>query len=182
MNVQSTHPAAWCVDSLGHVDALILSDYAGGTFHAHSLVQTQELIARAGCPVIVDCKPSAYMDVFAGATLVAPNHREALAMGRRLGMNAHEPALLARALRAWFGAEGVAVTLGPEGVVYAGADRACAYPARPCTNPQVIGAGDAFLVGAVPGLVAGLPGSKVVEQANRYAGVYITRPRTGYHL
>ena len=182
MDVQVNDPGPWCMPEPGYLDALILSDYDGGVFHMGHEKEVQHLMDYTMCPVIVDCKPTEYMGSFKGADLIAPNKSEAQAMGSMLGMAYEDMGSLTHDLRAWFEADILAITLGDKGTVGACDDGEYEFFPIGCDDPQVIGAGDAFMVGSVEPLVEGRDDPTTMCLANKFAGEYVTMPRYGYKI
>ncbi|MDQ7904965.1 D-glycero-beta-D-manno-heptose 1-phosphate adenylyltransferase [Phytohabitans sp. ZYX-F-186] len=78
---------------------------------------------------------------------------------------------VARRLRGEFGAEVVAVTLGSEGAVVAGADGTYTTRAAPAPEAHTVGAGDAYLAAMTLALAAGVPVEAAAEVAQAAAAV-----------
>ena len=122
--------------------ALVLSDYAKGVLTPGLL---QELIALGrsrGLPVVVDPKGADY-SLYAGATLITPNRKEAeLAVGYSLARRED----LERAgvtLRESLALDYLLITLGAEGMLlFAGGQPALSLPTRAREVFDVSGAGD----------------------------------------
>ena len=77
----------------------------------------------------------------------------------------------ARRLRAEFGADVVAVTLGGAGAVVAGPDAVHATRARPAPEAHTVGAGDAYLAAMTLALATGAPVAAAAEVAQAAASV-----------
>jgi D-beta-D-heptose 7-phosphate kinase / D-beta-D-heptose 1-phosphate adenosyltransferase len=148
----------------GHVDAVLISDYAKG-------VCTPELLARVigaareqGLPVLVDPARIGDFERYRGASLLKPNRRETeLVMGRAI----HSPAdalEAGRELVRRYDFQTVVVTLDGDGMALVTADGTAEHvPTRPRQVSDITGAGDMAL--AVLGLcVAGKSKSERVEE------------------
>jgi D-beta-D-heptose 7-phosphate kinase / D-beta-D-heptose 1-phosphate adenosyltransferase len=149
----------------GHVDAVLISDYAKG-------VCTPELLARVigaareqGLPVLVDPARIGDYERYRGATLVKPNRRETeLVTGRAI----HSPADAVEAGRELvrrYDFQAVVVTLDGDGMALVTADGLAEHvPTRPRQVADITGAGDMAL--AVLGLcVAEKSKSERVEES-----------------
>jgi len=99
-------------------------------------------------------------------TVMAPSLTEALSV-----VPPSPADLVARTLRRDFGAGVVAVTLGGEGAVVAGADGVYATRAKAAPESHTVGAGDAYLAALTLALAAGTPVPVAAEVAQAAAGV-----------
>ena len=155
-----THLAArpYPLRSGGH-DALLLVDYAKGFFHEENEQEIRTLIGNALCPVIVSPHPRSPKGIWRGALLATMNQAEWDEIGD-------------------VGATWTAVTRGAEGVtLYRGIQWAGEYATEPVTNPQVVGAGDAFMAYCAVALAKGEAVPEAVWGANRYATQYVRQAR-----
>jgi D-beta-D-heptose 7-phosphate kinase/D-beta-D-heptose 1-phosphate adenosyltransferase len=165
-------------DRLAGFDALILSDYAKGVLTPRIL---QDLITqgrRRGYPVVVDPKGADY-SLYAGATVMTPNRREAeLAAG--VSLSSREAVVEAGArLRETLSLEYLLITLGAEGMLlFAAGQPALAIPTRAREVFDVSGAGDT--VAAVMALGLAQWGDPVLAAtlANIAAGVVVGKVGT----
>lgn len=97
-------------------DALVLSDYGKGTLPKEFLQRLIQLGRARKVPVIVDPKQRDY-SVYAGATLVTPNRKEACeALGRESHIPWPAPELV-QELGKKSSIDNILVTLGPEGMM-----------------------------------------------------------------
>ena len=143
----------------GHVDAVLISDYAKG-------VCTPELLARVirtaldhEVPVLLDPARIADYERYRRATLVKPNRRETeLVTGRAI----HSPAdalEAGRELVRKYGFQSVVVTLDGDGMVFVTADGLAEHvPTRARQVSDITGAGDMTL--AILGLCAAGKGKR----------------------
>lgn len=156
--------------------AVVLSDYDKGVFDPLSGLSAPILAqaARAGVPVVVDCKPKNFAQ-FKGATMVAPNELEATALIPDFG---RDRAAGVRKLRAQIGVEYCVVTLGEEGLICASADEVIKIPGERVTVKNPVGAGDTVRAFMAIGLSAGLGIEKTLRLANRAAALVIQKEAT----
>ncbi|MFN0096829.1 MAG: ribokinase [Dehalococcoidia bacterium] len=94
------------------------------------------------------------------AAMLAPSARDPL--GQAMALAANGPRL-------------VAVTLGPDGVVWAGDDGNGASAALPVTAVDTVGAGDAFCAALAVGLAEGRATADAVRFASVVAGLSVTK-------
>jgi D-beta-D-heptose 7-phosphate kinase / D-beta-D-heptose 1-phosphate adenosyltransferase len=106
-------------------------------------------------------------------TVMAPSLTEALLVAPPAPADR-----VARALRADFAAQVVAVTLGGQGAVVAGADGVYATRAVAAPEVRTVGAGDAYLAAMTLCLAAGAPVPVAAEVAQAAAGVGVAREGT----
>lgn len=151
------------LEILPEVDAVAVSDYGKGLLDGGVLPRLLRAATRMGVPVVVDPSPARFGDC-AGATVLAPNAREAARAADAPGPPESEPEL-AR-LRERLGVDHLLVTLGGEGMSLVGpggsVDRIAAGRVEVY---DVTGAGDT--VTAV--LAAALPRARNVAEAARLA-------------
>jgi D-beta-D-heptose 7-phosphate kinase/D-beta-D-heptose 1-phosphate adenosyltransferase len=153
-----------------HYDAVILSDYAKGLF-ARDVVE-----AAAGTRVVTaDPKPE-NVDLFAGATCVAPNVHEA---ERATGIEIVDDASLERAGRALLerlGCRHVVITRGERGIALFGAQgERLLVPAVARTVFDVSGAGDTVIAVFTLALAAEAPVELALQLANFAAGAVVEK-------
>lgn len=157
-------------------DALMLSDYGKGTLPKEFLQRLIQLGRSRNVPVVVDPKKRDYA-LYAGATLITPNRKEAC---EALGRESHIPwpaAELVQELAKSSSIDNILVTLGPEGMM--GLNKATNevrhLPAKAREVFDVSGAGDtvvaimALAMGAKKDLfesmvLANAAASRVVEK------------------
>lgn len=156
---------------LGQCSVVLVSDYAKGTLSrefAEHIVKT----ARARrVPVIVDTKP-AHIRWFRGATLVAPNLKEATEMTGQ-----HDVRRAGRELRRMTGAN-VLITQGADGCTLFTSSGVMHFPARVHTVFDVVGAGDTVMASLAVSLSSGLALREAVRRANVAAGLVVEKPGT----
>ncbi|MBI2570929.1 MAG: bifunctional hydroxymethylpyrimidine kinase/phosphomethylpyrimidine kinase [Candidatus Schekmanbacteria bacterium] len=163
-------------DLLPEVGAVIVSDYGKGVVN-RALLQTLGAWVRArGLPSVVDPKVD-FWDLYAGFTVIAPNHHEA---ARATGLRVEDfpgATVAGRRLLEIVGCTAVIITWGERGMVVFERDGAdVIYRHIPTVARRVYdvtGAGDTVVSALALGLAAGgsLPDAAVI--ANVAAGVVV---------
>jgi len=153
--------------------ALVLSDYAKGVLTPGLL---QELINQGrarGYPVVVDPKGADY-SLYAGATVITPNRKEAeLAVGYSLARR-EDLERAGAALRESLALDYLLITLGAEGMLlFAGGAPALSLPTRAREVFDVSGAGDTVAALMALGLAQWGDPVLAAALANAGAGVVV---------
>ncbi len=136
-------------------------------------VQAAVRLARhVGTRVILNPAPAQRLprDLLQSCWCLVPNANEAarLAGGRIAGKR--DALRAARKLRK-LGCENVVVTLGKNGVVFAGAEGAWYWPAQKARVVDTTGAGDAFVGSFAQAIAAGLEMRQAIGRATLYAAL-----------
>jgi rfaE bifunctional protein kinase chain/domain len=157
-------------NAIGHVDAIVISDYAKGLVH-RDIVE-----AALGAPIVVaDPKPE-NIGLYAGVTCVAPNAAEA---ARASGIAVVDDASLeaaARALLKRLGCRYVLITRGEHGMSLFGRDgEHVDVPSVARTVFDVSGAGDTVVAVLTLALAAGVPVENATRLANFAAGAVVEK-------
>ena len=156
-------------------DAVIISDYAKGVINRPVVEHLKKLTAAAGKPWAVDPKV-VNMPLYAGATVVTPNHLEAAAAA---GIGADEPGYVdqaGRKLMQQFGFGAVLITQGERGMTLFTGPQESQRTYIPTAARQVFdvtGAGDTVISTLTLGMVAGLDLAEAALLANFAAGVVV---------
>ena len=154
------------------VDAVIFSDYNKGFFTPENAQRMIELCRARGVPVIVDLKP-ANRSIFAGATVIAPNLKEARDM-----LNSFDPAKETESMAALYsvlGSEKIVVTLGADGMLTYDGKTVSRVAGRKVKAVDPCGCGDTVRAGLTLGLVSGLTLPKAAEFANYAASLVVQK-------
>jgi D-beta-D-heptose 7-phosphate kinase / D-beta-D-heptose 1-phosphate adenosyltransferase len=138
-------PNAAAIDAVLGADGVLVSDYGHGVARSPAL---REALGRARC-VLWDPHPRGPEPV-GGCALVTPNLGEAGADG-----NLADAERRAGELRAEWGAEAVALTMGANGVLLVSGGPAAVIPAPPAAGGDPCGAGDRFAATAAALLADG---------------------------
>ncbi len=143
-------------------DCVVFSDYGKGVFGDHAKAAVQRIIKhKPTIPTVVDPKPCNYSSIWDGCTIAKPNDREM-----------DDMTIVAQAM---------VVTHGAGGVVLTEDSGATAIPCREVDNPQIVGAGDAFVAGVAARLSEGSNVVEAVEFAVEFATDYVSHPRVNVY-
>lgn len=157
---------------LDHVDAVILSDYNKGFFISENAQTMIALCRSRSIPVVVDLKP-ANAAIFAGATVVAPNLKEARQISAGFDPDRKEASL--KAIHDILGAEQVVVTLGAEGMLVFDGAALSHVPGRKVAAVDPCGCGDTVRACLTLGLVAGRSLAEAADFANFAASLAVQK-------
>ena len=151
--------------------AIVLSDYDKGAVSDDVARRSIDAARERGIPSIVDSKrhdPS----VFAGCTVIAPNHMEATRM-----TGTSDPEQAAGRIAALTGSA-VVVTLGAEGMLLFDAGRVDRVRSQAREVSDVTGAGDSVTAGLTTALVEGATLVEAAEFATAVAAVAVAHTGT----
>ncbi len=153
-------------------DAVIISDYNKGVISRQLLTPILSGSRRGEKIVTVDPKVE-NMLLYAGATVITPNHLEALAAAR---VNPEGPDAVVRAgrlLREELDAASVLITQGERGMTLVSNQGEAHIPTMAKRVFDVTGAGDTVISTLTLGLVAGLSLQEAAVMASVAAGVVV---------
>lgn len=165
-------------DALPQCGVLLVSDYRKGTITADV---ARGLLAAArdhGVPLIVDAKPES-MRLFAGATLLTPNEREARQFARQQGVEVIAIDELGAAVATMLGAA-VLITRGADGMtLFDREGKQLAHLEAGVDRPRsTSGAGDVVVAAIGHALSAGETLEQSVAQASRTVARAVQRDGT----
>lgn len=159
-------------EAVGTAGALVISDYDKGVVTPRILAEV--LPAAYGCiPVLVDPKIRNF-DSYRPATLVTPNHHEALRL-----TNLEEDSDLSlteagRKIRGRLDCDGVLITRGDRGMMLIEGDRDPVFVATSAREVyDVTGAGDTVIATLAAALAAGASMTEAAVLANQAAGIVV---------
>ncbi|WP_044349970.1 D-glycero-beta-D-manno-heptose-7-phosphate kinase [Dethiosulfatarculus sandiegensis] len=159
-------------DVLPKVDAVIVSDYAKGVINPKVVSCVAKLTKEHDKPWVVDPKvPN--ISLYKGATLVTPNHVEAL---QAAGVSQDLPNCVQTAglkLLSDYGFESVLVTQGEKGMTLFSPQGEIHIPTAAKRVFDVTGAGDTVISTLTLGMVSGLNLADAAVLANLAAGVVV---------
>ncbi|HEX8179372.1 MAG TPA: D-glycero-beta-D-manno-heptose-7-phosphate kinase [Pyrinomonadaceae bacterium] len=159
--------------ALADADALVVSDYDKGAVTPRVLAAVLPRATAAGLPVLVDPKPRNF-DAYRPATLVTPNHHEALRLTNSEDDSDAGMAQAARALRARVGCQAVLITRGERGLMLLAGEEAPVYVATVAREVyDVTGAGDTVIATLAAALSAGAALVEAATLANHAAGIVV---------
>lgn len=171
-------------DNLHRFDAVMVSDYAKGMVNEvimqvlrHALERERHASGRA-LPLVVDPKP-ANLPHFTDATVVTPNHHEAMQMsGIRIEGEANLFAA-AQSIREELSCEAVLITRGEAGMALLEGDGPMVLiPTEAREVFDVTGAGDTVAATLALGLASGATMEQAARIANCAAGVVVGKVGT----
>jgi D-beta-D-heptose 7-phosphate kinase/D-beta-D-heptose 1-phosphate adenosyltransferase len=164
---------------IGSAAALVVSDYAKGVVTARLMADVIELAHRHGTPVIVDPKV-AHIGRYKGATVLTPNHLEAVLAA---GLHGDDDATLleaGRQLQQRLACQAVLITRGEHGMsLFESNGRVSHIPTVARQVFDVTGAGDTVVATLALALAAGAPIRQAAVLANHAAGVVVGMVGTG---
>jgi rfaE bifunctional protein kinase chain/domain len=154
-------------------DALVVSDYDKGAVTPGVLGEILPAAEAAGVPVLVDPKLRNF-DAYRPATLVTPNHHEALRVTNTEDDTDAGVARAARLIRERLGCRSVLITRGERGMMLLEEGGEPTYvPTAAREVYDVTGAGDTVIATLAAGLAAGATLTEAAMLANPAAGVVV---------
>ncbi|BEQ15194.1 D-glycero-beta-D-manno-heptose-7-phosphate kinase [Desulfoferula mesophila] len=163
---------AFLAKELPLCDAVIVSDYAKGVISRAILDTVQQQAASGRLVVSVDPKV-ANMPLYTGATVVTPNHYEALAATRISPQGDHAVERAGRMLLENLQAGAILITQGERGMTLVTPEGMDHVPTMAKQVFDVTGAGDTVISTLTLGLVSGLSLPEAAVMANVAAGVVV---------
>src|SRR5947209_17858552 len=163
---------------LREADALVVSDYDKGAVTPRVLDIMLPLAEVAGLPTLVDPKIRNF-DSYRPATLVTPNHHEALRLTNSEDDSDDGMARAAHAIRDRLGCRSVLITRGERGMMLLGEDGEPVYvPTAAREVYDVTGAGDTVIATLAASLAAGATLVEAAILANHAAGIVVGKVGT----
>src|SRR5215207_8137910 len=154
-------------------DALVVSDYDKGAVTPAALDEVLHAAEAAGVPVLIDPKIRNF-DSYRPATLVTPNHHEALKVTNTEDDTDEGMARAARAIRERLGCRSVLITRGERGMMLLSEGGEPTYvPTAAREVYDVTGAGDTVIATLAASLAAGSTLVEASVLANHAAGVVV---------
>ena len=158
--------------------ALVVSDYDKGAVTPRVLAEVLPLALAARVPVLVDPKIRNF-NFYRPATLVTPNHHEALRLTNTEDDTDEGMAHAARAIRERLGCASVLITRGEHGMMLLEGDGAPVYvPTVAREVYDVTGAGDTVIATLAATLAAGATLLEAATLANHAAGIVVGKVGT----
>jgi D-beta-D-heptose 7-phosphate kinase/D-beta-D-heptose 1-phosphate adenosyltransferase len=154
-------------------DALVVSDYDKGAVTPGVLGEILTAAEVAGVPVLVDPKTRNF-DSYRPATLVTPNHHEALRVTNSEDDTDEGVARAARTIRERLGCRSVLITRGERGMLLLEEGGEPVYvPTAAREVYDVTGAGDTVIATLAASLAAGATLVEAAMLANHAAGIVV---------
>jgi D-glycero-beta-D-manno-heptose-7-phosphate kinase len=159
-------------------DALVVSDYDKGAVTPRVLSEILPMAVGAGVPVLVDPKIRNF-DSYRPATLVTPNHHEALRVTGSEDDSDEGMERAARAIREKLGCRSVLITRGERGMTLLEDEGEPTHvPTAAREVYDVTGAGDTVIATLASALAAGATLLEAATLANNAAGVVVGKVGT----
>jgi D-beta-D-heptose 7-phosphate kinase/D-beta-D-heptose 1-phosphate adenosyltransferase len=159
-------------------DALVISDYDKGAVTPAVLCEILSAAEAAGVPVLVDPKMRNF-DAYRPATLVTPNHHEALRLTNTDDDTDAGMARAARAIRERLSCRSVLITRGERGMMLLEEGGEPVYvPTAAREVYDVTGAGDTVIATLAASLASGASLVEAAMLANHAAGVVVGKVGT----
>ena len=163
---------------LKEADALVVSDYDKGAVTPGILSEVLPAAEAAGVPVLVDPKPRNFWS-YSPATLVTPNHHEALRVTNTEDDTDEGMARAAREIRERLGCRSVLITRGERGMTLLEEGGEPTYvPTAAREVYDVTGAGDTVIATLAASLAAGATLVEAAMLANHAAGIVVGKVGT----
>ncbi|HEV7889811.1 MAG TPA: D-glycero-beta-D-manno-heptose-7-phosphate kinase [Pyrinomonadaceae bacterium] len=154
-------------------DALVVSDYDKGAVTPSALDAVLTAAEAAGVPVLIDPKIRNF-DSYRPATLVTPNHHEALKVTNTEDDTDEGMARAARLIRERLGCRSVLITRGERGMMLLEEDGEPVYvPTAAREVFDVTGAGDTVIATLAASIAAGATLAEAAMLANHAAGIVV---------
>ena len=154
--------------------AIVVSDYLKGVVTRRLMAHVVAVGQRHGIPVLVDPKVP-HMALYAGATLLTPNHHEAESASLVRIRTADDARRAARGLCETLRVEGVLVTWGEHGLWLSHQQHEGHLPATAREVSDVTGAGDTVVATLAAAMACGATSAEAARLANEAAGIVVTR-------
>jgi D-beta-D-heptose 7-phosphate kinase/D-beta-D-heptose 1-phosphate adenosyltransferase len=159
--------------ALEEADALVVSDYDKGAITPRVLAEVLPRAAARRVPVLVDPKIRNF-DAYRPATLVTPNHHEALRLTNSEDDTDDGIASAAREIRARLSCDSVLITRGERGMMLLEGDAAPVYVSTTAREVyDVTGAGDTVIATLAAALAARASLAEAASLANHAAGIVV---------
>jgi D-glycero-beta-D-manno-heptose-7-phosphate kinase len=162
---------------LKEADALVVSDYDKGAVTPGVLGEILPAAEAAGVPVLVDPKLRNF-GAYRPATLVTPNHLEALRVTNTEDDTDEGMAHAARAIRERLGCRSVLITRGERGMMLLEDGEPTYVPTAAREVYDVTGAGDTVIATLAASLASGASLVEAAMLANHAAGVVVGKVGT----
>ncbi|MDT5061309.1 MAG: D-glycero-beta-D-manno-heptose-7-phosphate kinase [Acidobacteriota bacterium] len=165
-------------EAIKETDAFVVSDYDKGAVTPRILSEILPLVYKRKVPVLIDPKIRNF-DAYRPATLVTPNHHEAL---RLTNTEDHSDEALKRAahlIRERLGCESVLITRGERGMMLLESYHEPVYVETVAREIyDVTGAGDTVIATLAAALAAGASMLEAAILANHAAGIVVAKVGT----
>ena len=163
--------------SLNEAHAFVVSDYDKGVVTPRILSEVLPL-AYGRIPVLIDPKLRNF-DSYRPATLITPNHHEALKMSNTEEDTDQGLRIAAEIIQERLGCDSVLITRGDRGMMLLGKDRSPVYVKTAAREVyDVTGAGDTVIAALAGALATGASMLEAATFANHAAGIVVGKVGT----
>ncbi|HET6861872.1 MAG TPA: D-glycero-beta-D-manno-heptose-7-phosphate kinase [Pyrinomonadaceae bacterium] len=163
--------------ALNEADAFVVSDYDKGVVTPRILNEVLPL-AYGRIPVLIDPKLRNF-DSYRPATLITPNHHEALKMSNTEEDSDHGLKIAAEIIQERLGCDSVLITRGDRGMMLLGKDGSPVYVKTAAREVyDVTGAGDTVIAALAGALATGASMFEAATFANHAAGIVVGKVGT----
>jgi D-beta-D-heptose 7-phosphate kinase/D-beta-D-heptose 1-phosphate adenosyltransferase len=163
--------------ALNEADAFVVSDYDKGVVTPRILNEVLPL-AYGRIPVLIDPKLRNF-DSYRPATLITPNHHEALKMSNTEEDSDHGLKIAAEIIQERLGCDSVLITRGDRGMMLLGKDGGPVYVKTAAREVyDVTGAGDTVIAALAGALATGASMLEAATFANHAAGIVVGKVGT----
>ena len=163
--------------SLNEAHAFVVSDYDKGVVTPRILSEVLPL-AYGRIPVLIDPKLRNF-DSYRPATLITPNHHEALKMSNTEEDTDQGLKIAAEIIQERLGCDSVLITRGDRGMMLLGKDRSPVYVKTAAREVyDVTGAGDTVIAALAGALATGASMLEAATFANHAAGIVVGKVGT----
>ncbi len=164
-------------EAIQDADALVVSDYDKGVVTPHILDEVLK-VAYERMPVLIDPKIRNFAS-YRPASLITPNHHEALRMTNLEEDSDEGLYQAARMIREQLGCDAVLITRGDRGIMLLEGDAAPVYVGTTAREVyDVTGAGDTVIATLAAALSAGATMLEAATLANHAAGIVVGKVGT----
>jgi D-beta-D-heptose 7-phosphate kinase/D-beta-D-heptose 1-phosphate adenosyltransferase len=164
-------------DALRQADAFVVSDYDKGVV-TPSILREILPVAYEQVPVLIDPKLRNF-NSYRPATLVTPNHLEALRMSNTEDHSDHGSHHAAKVIREKLGCDAVLITRGDRGMMLLEGDGEPVYVETAAREVyDVTGAGDTVIAALAGALASGATMIEAASFANHAAGIVVGKVGT----
>ena len=171
------HLVSYLMDALKHADAFVISDYDKGVVTPRILREILP-IAYARVPVLVDPKLRNF-NHYRPATLVTPNHFEALRMSDTEDTSDDGSLHAAQVIREKLGCDAVLITRGDRGMMLLESNDQPVFVETAAREVyDVTGAGDTVIAALAGALASGATMLEAATLANHAAGIVVGKVGT----
>ena len=154
------------------VSAVIISDYLKGVVTRRLMAAVVAAAQARDVPVFVDPKIP-HLELYAGSTMVTPNHHEAEVATHLRIRTDHDAQMAASRIRERARCDGVLITRGEHGMWLLAGSEDGALPASAREVSDVTGAGDTVIATLAATVAAGGTAAEAARLANEAAGVVV---------